>query len=48
MMKKHAAMVAILALFTMPALAAQSGGFVDPNSPQTGRRKAASKGRRMW
>lgn len=33
-MKKHAAMVAIVALFTMPALAAQTGGFVDPNAPQ--------------
>ncbi len=44
MMKKHAAMVAILALFTMPALAAQSGGFVDPNSPQTQAQKGGFKG----
>lgn len=44
MMKKHAAMVAILALFTMPALAAQSGGFVDPNSPQTHAQKGGFKG----
>ncbi len=44
MMKKHAAMVAILALLTMPALAAQSGGFVDPNSPQTQVQKGGFKG----
>lgn len=44
MMKKHAAMVAILALLTMPALAAQSGGFVDPNSPQTQAQKGGFKG----
>ncbi|MDU2732015.1 MAG: NirD/YgiW/YdeI family stress tolerance protein [Mixta calida] len=43
-MKKHAAMVAILALFTMPALAAQSCGFVDPNSPQTQAQKGGFKG----
>ncbi|WP_160623690.1 YgiW/YdeI family stress tolerance OB fold protein [Mixta intestinalis] len=34
-MKKHATAMAILALFTLPSLAAQSGGFVDPNAPQT-------------
>ncbi|MGD8163708.1 YgiW/YdeI family stress tolerance OB fold protein [Pantoea sp. FN0307] len=34
-MKQHVAMVAIVALFTMPALAAQTGGFVDPNAPKT-------------
>ena len=44
MMKKHAAMVAMVALFTMPALAAQSGGFVDPNAPQTEAQKGGFKG----
>ena len=43
-MKKHAAMVAIVALFTMPALAAQSGGFVDPNAPATQTQKGGFKG----
>lgn len=41
-MKKHAAMVAIVALFTMPVLAAQPGGFVDPNAPQN--QQPAEKG----
>ncbi|MDR7343638.1 uncharacterized protein (TIGR00156 family) [Pantoea alhagi] len=45
-MKKHAAMVAIVALFTMPVLAAQPGGFVDPNAPQNQQpaRKGGFKG----
>ena len=33
MMKKTAALLAITALVSMPVLAAQSGGFVDPNAP---------------
>lgn len=41
-MKKHAAMVAIVTLFTMPVLAAQPGGFVDPNAPQN--QQPAGKG----
>ncbi|WP_455863649.1 YgiW/YdeI family stress tolerance OB fold protein [Pantoea agglomerans] len=32
-MKKTAALLAITALVSMPVLAAQSGGFVDPNAP---------------
>ncbi|ARJ41928.1 TIGR00156 family protein [Pantoea alhagi] len=43
-MKKHVAMVAIVALFTMPALAAQTGGFVDPNAPHTQTQKGGFKG----
>jgi len=33
MMKKTAALLAISALISTPVLAAQSGGFVDPNAP---------------
>lgn len=33
MMKKTAALLAITALVSMPVLAAQTGGFVDPNAP---------------
>ena len=33
MMKKTAAILAITALVSMPVLAAQTGGFVDPNAP---------------
>ncbi len=32
-MKKHAALFAIVALASTPVLAAQQGGFVDPNAP---------------
>jgi uncharacterized protein (TIGR00156 family) len=32
-MKKHAAILAIVALVSTPVLAAQQGGFVDPNAP---------------
>ncbi|MEG3129088.1 YgiW/YdeI family stress tolerance OB fold protein [Pantoea cypripedii] len=32
-MKKHAALFAIVALVATPVLAAQQGGFVDPNAP---------------
>ncbi|WP_312240147.1 NirD/YgiW/YdeI family stress tolerance protein [Pantoea sp.] len=32
-MKKSAALLAIMALAATPALAAQQGGFVDPNAP---------------
>lgn len=32
-MKKTAALLAITALVSMPVLAAQTGGFVDPNAP---------------
>ncbi|MFD1801241.1 YgiW/YdeI family stress tolerance OB fold protein [Mixta tenebrionis] len=42
-MKKHATAAALLALFTLPALAAQSGGFVDPNAPQTKAQKEGFK-----
>ena len=34
-MKKHAALFAIVALVATPVLAAQQGGFVDPNAPAT-------------
>ncbi|WP_195918377.1 YgiW/YdeI family stress tolerance OB fold protein [Erwinia sorbitola] len=34
-MKKTAALLAITTLMSMPVLAAQSGGFVDPNAPTT-------------
>ncbi len=33
MMKKTAALLAISALISTPVLAAQTGGFVDPNAP---------------
>ncbi|CAH0249263.1 YgiW/YdeI family stress tolerance OB fold protein [Erwinia aphidicola] len=33
MMKKTAALLAISALMSTPVLAAQTGGFVDPNAP---------------
>ena len=33
MMKKTAALLAITALVSMPVLAAQTGGFVDPSAP---------------
>jgi uncharacterized protein (TIGR00156 family) len=33
MMKKTAALMAIATLMSMPVLAAQTGGFVDPNAP---------------
>lgn len=33
MMKKTAALLAITALISTPVLAAQTGGFVDPNAP---------------
>lgn len=33
MMKKTAALVAIMALTSAPLFAAQTGGFVDPNAP---------------
>ncbi|MGB9095999.1 YgiW/YdeI family stress tolerance OB fold protein [Erwinia sp.] len=32
-MKKSAALLAITALVSLPVLAAQTGGFVDPNAP---------------
>lgn len=32
-MKKHAALFAVVMLASAPVLAAQSGGFVDPNAP---------------
>lgn len=32
-MRKKAALIAIIALVTTPVLAAQQGGFVDPNAP---------------
>ncbi|MFH8136254.1 YgiW/YdeI family stress tolerance OB fold protein [Pantoea osteomyelitidis] len=32
-MKKSAALIAIMTLVTTPVLAAQQGGFVDPNTP---------------
>lgn len=32
-MKKHAALIAIVMLASAPVLAAQQGGFVDPNAP---------------
>jgi len=32
-MKKHAALLAIVALASTPVIAAQSGGFVDPGAP---------------
>nr|WP_038381552.1 YgiW/YdeI family stress tolerance OB fold protein [Pantoea sp. IMH] len=34
-MKKYAALLAVTALISTPVLAAQNGGFVDPNAPTT-------------
>jgi uncharacterized protein (TIGR00156 family) len=43
-MKKSAALLAITALISMPVLAAQSGGFVDPNTPAAVAQKGGFSG----
>ncbi|WNN44299.1 MULTISPECIES: YgiW/YdeI family stress tolerance OB fold protein [Winslowiella] len=43
-MKKSAALLAIAALVSTPVLAAQSGGFVDPNAPTASVQKGGFSG----
>lgn len=43
-MKKHAALLAIVALASTPLLAAQQGGFVDPSQPAASAQKGGFNG----
>lgn len=44
MMKKTAALLAITALISVPVLAVQNGGFVDPDTPSVGVRQGGFNG----
>lgn len=43
-MKKYAALLAVTALISTPVLAAQNGGFVDPNAPTTSAQQGGFNG----
>lgn len=43
-MKKYAALLAVTALISTPVLAAQNGGFVDPNAPTTSAQQGGFSG----
>lgn len=43
-MKKYAALLALTALISTPVLAAQNGGFVDPNAPTTSAQQGGFSG----
>lgn len=43
-MKKRAALIAMVALATTPVLAAQQGGFVDPNAPASSAKQGGFSG----